>query len=84
MAHMATTHPSPQRLAHTITSAFNEQGHTVLSFAEATNIPRTTLRRNLETGAFTVPQVIAIAGALGMLPSALLARAEAPAKTDAS
>lgn len=64
------------RLATVAASALAEVGISEHRAAEVTGIPRSTLRRRLATGDFTISELAAVADLVGATMSALLARAE--------
>ena len=64
------------RLATAVAAALQTAGLSLRQAEEQTGIPRTTLRRKLRTGAFTVPEIEALAAAAGTTAAALIAEAE--------
>ena len=72
MDHMSTA----ARLAAAVAAALQTADISLRQAEEQTGIPRTTLRRKLRTGAFTVPEIEALASAAGTTAAALVAEAE--------
>lgn len=67
-------------VANAVVEAMEERGKSQLALSEATGIPRTTLLRRLAgLSPFTVSELEAIAGYLGVSASDLVQRAEAGA-----
>ncbi len=72
MSHTSTA----ARLATAVAAALQTAGISLRQTEEQTGIPRATLTRKLRTGAFTVPELEALAGAAGTTVAALVAEAE--------
>ena len=70
---MDTNHHTPQRVAQAVAEAMEAGGWSEKGLAEATGIPRVTLRRRLAGSAFNVAELAAIASALGTTVTALVA-----------
>jgi hypothetical protein len=70
---MATKTPFPERVALSVDAAIGEAGETSTSIADATGIPRSTLRRRLlGSSPFTVAEIASIAHHLGTTPEILI------------
>lgn len=75
-------HQSPTRtetLGRLIEQRMAEAGITYRGASEATGIPLATLHRRIQTGAFTLPELLAVANMLGASASGLLRESEAAA-----
>lgn len=66
------TNTYPRQVSQTVADAMTAQGWSEKAMAEATGIPRVTLRRRLAGAAFNVAELAAIAAALGTTVSALI------------
>lgn len=70
---METETTFPVRVAGSVAEAISEAGETSTSVADATGIPRSTLRRRLlGSSPFTVAELGLIAGHLGTTPEQLM------------
>jgi transcriptional regulator with XRE-family HTH domain len=74
---MDTTNTYPRRVSEIVAEAMVAEGWSEKAMAEATGIPRVTLRRRLAGAAFNVAELAAIADALGTTVSALTDKADA-------
>lgn len=68
--------PTTQQVAEVIAGSLAEAGITQRQASEQTAIARTTLARKMNTGDFTVAELVAIAQLLGTTVTDLVARAE--------
>lgn len=66
----------PARMAQVVTAALEDAGLSERQASELAAIPRTTLKRKMRTGDFTVTELAAIASAVGTTVAALAASAE--------
>lgn len=66
------TNTLPARVASKVASAMQAGGWSEKALAEATGIPRVTLRRRLAGAAFNVAELAAIADTLGTTVTALV------------
>jgi transcriptional regulator with XRE-family HTH domain len=71
------TNTYPRQVSQTVAEAMMAQGWSEKALAEATGIPRVTLRRRLAGAAFNVAELAAIADALGTTVTDLVDRAAA-------
>ena len=71
------TNTYPRQVSQTVADAMQAQGWSEKAMAEATGIPRVTLRRRLAGAAFNVAELAAIADILGTTVSDLVDRAAA-------
>lgn len=71
------TNTYPRQVSQTVAEAMMAQGWSQKALAEATGIPRVTLRRRLAGAAFNVAELAAIADALGTTVTDLVDRAAA-------
>lgn len=69
-------HTGVQHVGPIVAEALAGAGLSEREAAERANIPRSTLKRHLVDGDFTVPQLIRVARVLGTRGSVLLDRAE--------
>lgn len=75
MVHNTTT----QHMAAVVSLALEQSDISVRQAADLTAIPRTTLARKMRTGDFTVAELDALAGILGVTVSQLVAQADVKA-----
>lgn len=67
-----TTTEYPHRVAQTVVSAMQADGWSEKALADATGIPRVTLRRRLVGSPFNVAELAAIAAVLNTTVTALI------------
>lgn len=70
---MDTNTHTPTRVAQAVAAAMEAGGWSEKAMADATGIPRVTLRRRLAGSAFNVAELAAIAATLGTTVTALVA-----------
>jgi len=70
---MDTNHHTPQRVAQAVAAAMEAGDWSEKALADATGIPRVTLRRRLAGSAFNVAELAAIAAVLETTVTALVA-----------
>lgn len=69
MAHNATR---TEALGRAVARRLDTAGLTYRTASERTGIPLTTLHRRLHTGAFTLPELLAVADLLGVTADVLI------------